>query len=47
MDIRGILLVIGLVLKVAEALLGHHCWVFAVEAFVRLAAVALVSVVGA
>jgi len=47
MDIRGILLVIGLVLKVAEALLGHHRWVFVVKAFVRLATVVLVSVVGA
>ena len=45
MDIEKMLLVIGIVLTVARVLLGHRCWFFAVEAFVRLAAVALISTV--
>jgi hypothetical protein len=47
MSIRVILLVIGIVLKVAAILLGHPCLVFAVEAILNLAAAALPSVVGA
>jgi hypothetical protein len=47
MDIKKMLLVIGIVLTVARVLLGHHCWFLAVEAFVRLAAVALISAVAA
>jgi hypothetical protein len=45
MSIGKMLLVIGIVLTVAGVLLGYHCWFFAVEVFVRLAAVALISAV--
>jgi hypothetical protein len=45
MDIEKILLVVGIVLTVARVLLGHHCWFLTAEAFVRLAAVALISAV--
>ena len=43
MNIGKTLVVIGIVLTVAAALLGHHWWIFAAEAFLRLAAVALIS----
>jgi hypothetical protein len=46
MSIRVILLVIGIALKVAAILLGHPCLVFAVEALLKLAAAALLLVVG-
>jgi hypothetical protein len=47
MSIGKMLLVFGIVLTVAWVLLARHCWFFAVEAFVRLAAVALISSVAA
>ncbi|MHB8503862.1 MAG: hypothetical protein ACYDCG_04175 [Candidatus Acidiferrales bacterium] len=43
MGIGKILVVIGIVLIVAALSLGYHCWVIAVEAFLRLAAVVLIS----
>jgi hypothetical protein len=45
MTIGKMLLVIGIALTVAKVLLGGHCWIFAVEAFVRLATVVLISAV--
>jgi hypothetical protein len=47
MSIRVILLVIGIVIVVAAVLLGHPCLVFAVGTLLKLAAAALLSVVGA
>jgi hypothetical protein len=47
MNIEKMLLLVGIVLMVARVLLGHHCWFLAVEAFVRVAAVALISAVAA
>jgi hypothetical protein len=47
MSIGKMLLVTGIVLTVARVLLARHCWFFGVEAFVRLAAVALISSVTA
>jgi hypothetical protein len=43
MSIGKTLLVVGIVLGVAAVLNGHRWWFFAVEAFLRLAAVALTS----
>jgi hypothetical protein len=43
MSISQTLLVIEIVLTVAEVLLGHHCWVFALEAILRLVALAWIS----
>jgi hypothetical protein len=47
MSIGKALLIIGIVLKVAAILSGHHWWYFAVEAFLRLAAAALISATAA
>ena len=41
MSIGKTFLVIGIVLTVAAAWLGLHGWFFAVEAFIKLAAAAL------
>jgi hypothetical protein len=41
MSIGKTFLVIGILLTVAAAWLGHHCWFFAIEALVKLAAAAL------
>jgi hypothetical protein len=41
MSIGKTFLVIGIVLTVAALWLGHHCWFFGVEEFVKLAAAAL------
>ncbi|MGC1482929.1 MAG: hypothetical protein WA789_03965 [Candidatus Acidiferrum sp.] len=43
MNIGKKLVVIGIMLTVAAVLPGHHWWIFAFEAFLRLAAVALMS----
>jgi hypothetical protein len=43
MSIGKALQVVGIVLSVAAVLNGHHWWFFAVEALLRLAAVALIS----
>ena len=43
MNMGKTLVIIEIVLTVAAALLGHHWWVFAVEAFLRLAALALIA----
>jgi hypothetical protein len=43
MSIGKALLVVGIVLRVAAILHGHHWWFYAVEAFLRLAAAALPS----
>jgi hypothetical protein len=45
MIIGKMLPVLGIALTVAKVLLGYHCWFFAVEAFVRFAAVILLSAV--
>jgi hypothetical protein len=47
MSIRVLLLVIGIVLAVAAVLLGHPCLVLAIEALLKLAVAASLSVVGA
>jgi hypothetical protein len=47
MTMRGTLLFIGIVVTVAAVLLGHPCLFFALEVFLKLAAAALPSVVGA
>jgi hypothetical protein len=47
MGIGKMLLVVGFVLTVVRVLLARHRWFFAVQAFVRLAAVALISSVPA
>jgi hypothetical protein len=47
MGIRGALLFIGIVVKVAAVLLGHPYLIFALEALLKPAAAALLSVVGA
>ena len=47
MSIVKILLVIGIVLMVLKVLFGPHCWFLAVEAFVRLLAVAWISAAAA
>jgi hypothetical protein len=47
MSIRGTVLFIGIVVMVADVLLGHPCLVFAVWTLLRLAAAALLSVVAA
>jgi hypothetical protein len=41
MSIGKTFLVIGIVLTVAAIWLGHHCWFFAVEAIIKLAAAVL------
>jgi hypothetical protein len=41
MSIGKTFLVIGIMLTVAGALLGHDCWFFALEAFVKIAPAAL------
>jgi hypothetical protein len=46
MNLRKKLLVIGIVLTVAAALLGQHRMVCALEAFQRLLALALISTRG-
>ncbi|HXE35314.1 MAG TPA: hypothetical protein VN087_15480 [Verrucomicrobiae bacterium] len=47
MSIRGALLFVGITVKVATVLLGHPCLIFALEALLKPAAAALLSVVGA
>ena len=47
MSVEKTLLIIGIVLRVTAVLLGHHWWFFAMEAFVRLAAIAAISAVAA
>jgi hypothetical protein len=47
MIIRGTLVFIDVVIVIAAVLLGHPCLVFAVETLLKLAAAALLSVVGA
>jgi len=47
MGIKITLLVIEIALTATKVLLGHHCWFFAVEAFVRLATVVLISTLAA
>jgi len=42
MSIGKLLLLTGIALTVVPVLLGHHCWFFAVEALVKLLAVALI-----
>jgi len=41
MSIGKTFLVIGIMLAVAEVLLGHFCWFFAAEVFVKIAPAAL------
>ena len=41
MSIGKTFLVIGIMLTVAGVLLGHYCWFFAVEVFVKIAPAAL------
>jgi len=41
MSICKVFLVIGIILTVAGVLLGHGCWFFAVEAFVKIAPAAM------
>jgi hypothetical protein len=41
MSICKAFLVIGIILTVAGVLLGHGCWFFAVEAFVKIAPAAM------
>jgi len=41
MSIGKTFLIIGIMLTVVVALLGHHCWFFAVEVLVKLAPAAL------
>lgn len=43
MSIGRTLIAIGVALTIAPALFGHYWWFFAVEAFVKLLAVALIS----
>jgi hypothetical protein len=47
MSIVKMLLVMGIVLTVVRVLFGPHCWFFAVEALLRLLAVAWISAAGA
>jgi hypothetical protein len=47
MTIGKMLLVIEVALTVVKVLLGRHCWIIAVEAFVRLTTVVLISAVAA
>jgi hypothetical protein len=47
MSIVKVLLVIAIVLTVVKVLLGPDCWLFAVEAVVRLLVVAWISAAGA
>jgi hypothetical protein len=47
MSIVKVLLVIGIVLTVVKVLIGPDCWFLALEAFVRLLAVAWIWAAGA
>jgi hypothetical protein len=47
MSIVKMLLVIGIVLTIVKVLFGPHCWLFAVEAVVRLLVVAWISAAAA
>jgi hypothetical protein len=47
MSMAKILLVIGILLTIVKVLVGPHCWLLAVEGFLRLLVVAWISAAGA